>query len=172
MGTTTDRSIAVSCNYCGRENPERLSVCLGCGTSLAPEPAETEAKPRAKSKALAVLLALGFGPLGLFYASVSGALTMIVIALPLYVLTHGGLLFHVAGRVICAVWAYVALREQDEASKPRREATRLLDEAAHLESSDRVKAIAVYEEIVRLFPDTPAAREAARNLQTLSQNQP
>jgi hypothetical protein len=93
---------------------------------------------------------------------------MIIISVPLYLITRGGLYFSVAGRVICAVWAFVALREQDETSKSRREAVRLLDEAARLESSDRAKAITTYQEIVRLFPNTPASREAEQNIQTLT----
>jgi putative Ca2+/H+ antiporter (TMEM165/GDT1 family) len=168
MGTTTSESIAASCSYCGLENSERLAACSGCGTSLASVPTDIDSEPKSKSKVLAVLLAFVFGPLGLFYATVSGGLIMIIIAVPLYLITRGGLYFSVAGRVICAVWAFVAFHEQDEASKSRREAVRLLDEAARLESSDRAKAITTYQEIVRLFPNTAASREAEQNIQTLT----
>ena len=94
---------------------------------------------------------------------------MILVAVPLYLIsrTRGDLLFNFVARVICAVWAYIELREADEASKPRRRANQLLDEAARLESVDRVKAIATYEDIVRLYPDTPAGKQAVRNIETL-----
>jgi hypothetical protein len=168
MSATGDELIAASCSYCGLENSERLAACRGCGTPLGSAPVATHSEPKSKSKVLAVLLAFIFGPLGLFYATFSGGLTMIVIAVPLYLITRGGLYFSIGARVICVAWAYIAAREQDEASKPRREAIRLLDEAARLETTDRLRAITIYQEIIRLFPDTSASREAARNIQTLT----
>src|SRR5262245_19108283 len=102
---TTTGSTAERCNYCGRENSESLPACAGCGTVLRTEPPQTESEKKPKSKVLAVLLALIFGPLGLCYASISGGLTMIVLAVPLYLVTRGGLLLSVGASVVCAIWA-------------------------------------------------------------------
>jgi len=44
----------------------------------------------------------------------------------------------------------------------------LLNTAARLETVDRAKAVAMYEEIVRSFPGTRASAEAHRNLQVLN----
>ncbi|MGC1853498.1 MAG: DUF2510 domain-containing protein [Solirubrobacterales bacterium] len=59
-----------------------------------------------KSVAGAVLLALFFGPLGMLYATVPGALIMFVISIPVALFTLGlGLLITLP---ICAIWAGVA----------------------------------------------------------------
>ena len=47
----------------------------------------------------------------------------------------------------------------------------LLDQAARLESADRAKAVALYEEIVRTFPGTRASKEAQRNIEVLISSQ-
>ena len=44
----------------------------------------------------------------------------------------------------------------------------LLDAAAHLESVDRARAIALYAQIAEKFPGTRAGDEAQRNIQTLT----
>jgi hypothetical protein len=51
---------------------------------------------------------------------------------------------------------------------PASQAQEFLDRASHLESVDRARAIALYAEIVRIFPGTTASEEAQRNLQTLT----
>jgi hypothetical protein len=95
---------------------------------------------------------------------------MMLIAAP-FIITHkGGLWLAIGGRLICAAWAYNAAVEQKDAPNLRRESARLLDEAARLESVDFSKAIAAYEEIVRLYPDTPASKQAARNIETLKRH--
>jgi Protein of unknown function (DUF2510) len=59
-----------------------------------------------KSVVGAVLLAFFFGPLGMLYATVPGALIMFVISFPVAILTLGlGLLITLP---ICAIWAGVA----------------------------------------------------------------
>ena len=52
------------------------------------------------------------------------------------------------------------------------QAQELLDLAAQLEGADRAKAIAIYQEIVRIFPSTRASKEAQRNIQVLTPKQP
>jgi hypothetical protein len=163
-----NRTVETSCGYCGHANPRALNVCEECGSSLTGAPPAEDSRPKKKSKVLAVILAFALGPLRLFYASISGGGIMILIALPLYFLTHGGWWFTIGSRIICAAWAFAALYEQDETPNAKRDSKRLLNEAASLESVDRAKAIAVYEQVVRSFPCTPARREAERNIRTLN----
>jgi hypothetical protein len=169
MNSTTNEAVAAFCEYCGRQNPERLPTCKGCGTPLvSTPPPSSESEPKEKSKGLAIFLALIFGPLGLVYVGAWWpAFVMIAIGAP-FILTHtGGLWLMIGSRIACAVWAYNALLEQDDAPNARRDSERLLDKGARLESVDRSKAIAAYEGIVRSYPDTAASREATRNIQIL-----
>lgn len=59
-----------------------------------------------KNAVLATILAGLFGPFGLFYATVSGALTMLVVAIGLAMFTWGIGIFLVWP--LCAVWAWRA----------------------------------------------------------------
>jgi hypothetical protein len=168
MTPVTSQSAAASCDYCGRENPDRLPVCTGCGTPLVSAPPPTQTEPQDKSKLVAVCLALIFGPLGLLYVKAWWpAFVMILITVPLTITRTGGLWLAIVSRILCCIWAYNSVTQQAEKTYPRREAERLLDEAARLESLDRAKAVETYEDIIRLYPDAPAAKEAARNIQTL-----
>jgi hypothetical protein len=166
--TGANRTTEGCCSYCGRANPAGLPVCGECGSPLGGIATTTDSPPKKKSRVLAVILALTLGPLGLFYASISGGGIMILIAGLFYFLAHGGWWFFIGMRIICAVWALVVLYEQDEKPNSNRDSKRLLNEAASLEGVDRVKAIGLYEQIVQLFPETPAAREAKQNIRTLS----
>ena len=74
--------------------------------------AHEQTEPRAvvtapKSYALAVLLATLFGPFGLFYATVSGAVIMLVVAIALAMFTFGIGVFLVWP--VCIVWALRAV---------------------------------------------------------------
>jgi hypothetical protein len=80
---------------------------------------------------------------------------------------RGGLWLALATSVLCAAWAYHAVDELDERPNARRDSKRLLEIAASLESTDRDGAIAAYEEIIRLYPETAASAEAARNIQAM-----
>jgi hypothetical protein len=132
------------------------------------EPPSPDAQPKKKSKITAVLLALIFGPLGLLYVRAWWpAFVMILIGFPFIITRHGGLWLTIGSRIVAAIWAYHAVIELDEAPQPNRDSAALLNEAARLESVDRSKAIAAYEEIIRLYPDTSASSEAARNIQAL-----
>jgi hypothetical protein len=87
MSTATTKKLAErSCSYCGRENPERLPNCSSCGLPLVATEPEPDPEPKKKSKVAAILLAFVFGPLGLLYASVSGAMVMFLAAVPLYLI--------------------------------------------------------------------------------------
>ena len=79
-----------------------------------------------------------------------------------------GLLKQMEGcRIVTAFWAYHIAVESEESLSNNTNPARLLDEAARLESVDRKKAIAAYEEIARLCPATAASREALRNIEIL-----
>jgi hypothetical protein len=54
----------------------------------------------------------------------------------------------------------------DDPSQPT--AKHLLIIAAHLETVDRARAIAVYQEVIEKFPSTPDSDEAQRKIQTLT----
>jgi hypothetical protein len=168
MSHPNDKSIAESCGRCGLENREHLPICPHCGSSLSSGQSPADTKPKAKSKAVAICLALIFGPLGLLYVGAwMTAAVAIMVGSPFVFLRRGGLWLTFVSRIICASLAYRAVVEQDNASTVRRDTSRLLEAAARLESHDRAKAVAAYEEIVKSYPDTPASREAARNIQTL-----
>lgn len=168
----TTESPAESCGYCGRSNPNKLPACAECGTPLVSErPPAVSIGPARKSKAVAVCLSLIFGPLGLLYVRAWWpAFVMLVIGAP-FILTHkGGLWLTIGGRIIAAVWAYCLAVEHDETPNADRDAVKLLDEAARLEGVDFSKAIAAYEEVVHLYPDTRASKQAANAIETLKRN--
>jgi hypothetical protein len=58
-----DESIAVTCTYCGRENPNRLAKCAECGTSLvtAEDEPESDFKPNFKVLGALADVFLGHG---------------------------------------------------------------------------------------------------------------
>jgi len=172
MNQRTPELIYESCSYCGQQNQSRLAVCPSCGTALVDEPHPTSSKPKRKSKAIAFWLAFIFGPLGLFYATVRGGLFALPMGWTVIFLFRvfkipGGLLATIITHFLCAVWAFNVVKEQHEAPNPSRRSKRLLQAAARLENVDRLKAIVVYNQIVKLFPGTPASTEAARNIETL-----
>jgi hypothetical protein len=59
-----------------------------------------------KNTALAIVLGLIFGPLGLFYSSVIGGIVMLVVSVPLAIFTLGFSL--IVTQPACAIWAAVA----------------------------------------------------------------
>ena len=162
MDVTNNEPIPATCDYCGRENTDRLTTCIGCGTPLIQDDS------KGKSKGVAFLLALLLPTIALFYIGAwKRALVIIFTALLLRFTIHGGLWFIVGVRIICVYWVYRAFAKQNEAPNADVDLSNLLDEAARLESVDRAKAIEAYEEIIRLHPDTSASWESARNIQTL-----
>lgn len=65
-----------------------------------------------KSPFLAALLAFFFGPIGLLYASVKGAIIMFLVCLGVGIVTLGFGLF--ITWPICAVWGYLAATKHNE----------------------------------------------------------
>ena len=175
MSADSTESIAASCSYCGRENPERLLACPGCGTPLSTETILPITGPKKKSMLMAVGLAAVFGPLGLLYSNVSGGICLIAVAVAKAILvrnpgTTEALVSFFGFRVVCVALAIRGVSRLDRESGSASDAGELLDEAARLENIDRTKAILAYEEIVSRFPGTAASREAQRNIQVLKQH--
>jgi len=95
---------------------------------------------------------------------------MLLIAVPIFIITNGGLWFEIGCRSLCAIWAYIEVSEQLNPSIAARRSKRLLAKAARLEDNEPSNAIVVYQQIAKLFPNTTASREAERNIRTLKQN--
>ncbi|CAC9459094.1 hypothetical protein [uncultured Gammaproteobacteria bacterium] len=65
-----------------------------------------------KSFIVAILLAIFLGPIGLFYATVVGALVMLVITVIIGFVTFGFGLF--IPYVICIIWAIIAVNSYNK----------------------------------------------------------
>jgi hypothetical protein len=168
------------CDYCGRENGAEALYCTGCGTPVVPEDQLPQPEPRKKSRFIAVILPLIFGPLGLLYLGGEGFIVIMFIVgvffltLPFIAAVqavHGGVWIAIFGRIGCAVYAFNALSERDVSPDDLPDANTMLNEAARLENSDIGLAIAKYEEVIEMFPDTSASAEAERNIETLERTQ-
>ena len=116
------------CSRCGRQNPDAANFCNSCGAPVAqvlpPAPASWNTPPsqpvapvvpayvlvrQPKSVGAAILLAIFFGPLGMLYSTVPGALVMMLVSFVLAIMT-GGISFFLTWP-ICIVWAAVAAGE-------------------------------------------------------------
>jgi hypothetical protein len=120
------------CKNCGSGSRDKNGFCGGCGAAWSPamssSPTRTvasqQASPYAKLRSeinsigfevrpkqpwLAVLLALVFGPLGLLYSTMAGAITMFIVSIILRLWLGDVTLLFIAP--ICAVWAWKAARE-------------------------------------------------------------
>ena len=124
------------CPKCGASVPEGAQFCNACGASLtggeAPAqetvnvpPPQPEVKvikkvvvADTKSTLLAVVLAFCFGPLGLLYSSITGAIVMFIFGAIITIITLGYGAFILWP--ICAIWAFFATRSHN--SKLRRQA--------------------------------------------------
>ncbi|OUN77731.1 hypothetical protein B5E60_06605 [Alistipes sp. An116] len=60
-----------------------------------------------KSQGIGIILTLLFGSLGLFYASIIGAIIMIVVEIAVAIFTLG--LGLIVTHLICAVWSLIAV---------------------------------------------------------------
>ena len=75
---------------------------------------------QSKSMGLGIVLAIIFGFLGLFYASVKGGLIMAVVELICIVLSvitlgFGAIILMPACHIACAIWANVAIKKHNAA---------------------------------------------------------
>lgn len=80
-------------------------------TSATPQPQYIIAAPT-KNMAAGLLLALFFGPLGLIYSTVTGAIVMIILSVIVGLATLG--LGLVITQIICVIWAYVAINNHNK----------------------------------------------------------
>lgn len=130
-----------SCRKCGAFVDAGARFCKCCGESLfvvtAPHLPEWEAalggsaaiagpsvppksaEPAPKSLAMAVLLAGLFGPLGMVYSTLSGALVMLLISLSLLLasgedLALGNLYSLLIAWPVCVVWSAIAAEAWNE----------------------------------------------------------
>lgn len=121
------------CPSCGSETHNEAIICIKCGTALEEFAAAQSQRSSSetqkassnqggnvvivgtqKSVGTAFILALFFGPLGLFYASVTGGILMIFINIIVIVTTAGlGLIFT---QIICIIWAVVAAQNANQAA--------------------------------------------------------
>jgi hypothetical protein len=134
-----------SCTQCDAKNSDDAVFCDNCGTRLqratvAVAPSIATPNPddgisntnqvnvtisaiaqSQKSTAVAGILAFFFGPLGMFYSTVSGALIMILIntliILPIMVFTAGfGAILYFPSWLVGIVWAVMAASKQNTIS--------------------------------------------------------
>jgi len=119
------------CSQCGMQNPNAANFCNSCGAPVAqvlpPAPAAWNVPPPQpapvvpayivvrppKSVGAAIILAIFFGPLGMLYSTVSGALAMMFISFVLIFLTAG---FSVLITwPICIIWSALAAESHNRA---------------------------------------------------------
>jgi hypothetical protein len=154
-----------TCAYCGRENDDDAPNCRECGTPLtagrevAASPAPDVDNPRG---------ALGQNLIwqGSFWLIAGIAVTVLSFSAAIsspygghYVIAYGAIIFGLA-----QLFRGLTAAGGTDTSAQAQE---LLDAAAHLESVDRAKAVALYAEIAKKFPGTRESDEAQRNIQTL-----
>jgi len=138
-----------------------------------------DAPPMPKSKVIAVLLALYFGPLGLLYLVVKGRMIILlliglgILFFPLlFVWAHMsgiGWLIALVARVACVSFVLGYMNRPAGAQDVAGQAEILLDEAVKLENIDFGQAIAKYEEVITKFPNSRASKAANSCLKTIRQ---
>lgn len=109
------------CTQCGSSNLDGARFCGSCGTSLPVQPVAYVVPPvqpvipvapayvvvRApKSVGVAILLTVFFGPLGMLYSTVPGALVMMAVSILLAIVTAGLSVF--LTWPICVIWGAMA----------------------------------------------------------------
>ena len=105
----------IMCPQCGASVPEGSQFCKACGAQVvAPQTIVKEKVVVADTKSvlLAVILASTFGPLGLVYCSILGAVIMFVFSLVIFIITfgYGGFLVW----PLCSIWAFFATRSYNQ----------------------------------------------------------
>ena len=87
-------------------------VAQSTPTSLTSPPPQRLVIVPAKSAGVAILLPVLFGPLGLLYSTVMGAIVMFVVNIVIAMVTMGfGLILTWP---ICGIWAFVAVKSHNK----------------------------------------------------------
>lgn len=111
------------CSQCGMQNPNAANFCNSCAAPVArvlpPAAAAWNSPPPLvpvvpayivvrppRSVGAAIILTIFFGPLGMLYSTVPGALTMMFISFVLFFLTAGFSVF--ITWPICILWSALA----------------------------------------------------------------
>jgi hypothetical protein len=112
------------CTRCGASNGDSFKFCGNCGTTMSAslyppqQPQVVQLMPtvvvarQPKSVGVAILLTVLFGPLGMLYSTVAGALVMLVVSVVLGVPT-GGLSVAITWP-ICIIWGAVAAQNWNQ----------------------------------------------------------
>jgi hypothetical protein len=139
-----------------------------------------ETGERKKSKTVAAILAIIFGPLGLLYLGMEGLVVVLVLIgisifmfpVIILILHNKGLylLYALLVRAGCVWWALNVIDRRNNENQSEPDAETLLNEATKLENVDFDRAIVKYEEVIEKYPNTPASKIAATCLNTLKSN--
>jgi hypothetical protein len=124
------------CSQCGAQFLEEARFCVGCGharsqpTAASGQPGSdsatgydrqaerVQAQPpqvvvtATKSLGIAILLTALFGPLGMFYSTIPGAITMLIVSLVIGLVTFGFGLF--LTWPVCVIWGAMAAKAYNE----------------------------------------------------------
>ena len=117
----------------------------------------------------AVLLAFFLGPLGLLYANILAGIFLLICLTPFVLSKSLDVYMRFIVSCICtAIAIYSVKRHNGEYDLDSEEALDLLNEAAKLEKNAPDQAVIKYREIITKYPQTSEAKEAERNIETLT----
>lgn len=85
---------------------------LNAGSQPTPQQPQRLGVASTKNMWLAVLLGVAFGPLGLLYSTMSGAIIMFIVNLVIGLMTLGFVL--ILTWPVCGLWAFVATKSHNE----------------------------------------------------------
>lgn len=132
----------MKCPECASECPDNSPFCAQCGCNLRPDAVQSRSAPPppvpsqvaspfvppspvplmpltsvvitvpTKSVGVAILLAILFGPLGMLYSTVGGAIIMIITSVVVMLFTFGFGVF--ITWPICVIWAAVAASNHNQ----------------------------------------------------------
>ncbi len=155
------------CSYCGRENNDGATQCKECGTPLTAEGANNEASQDPGAENAGRALGQKLMRKGIIWF-VGGSAVTLFSYLAAISSPYGGHYVIAYGAIIFGIVQFFQGRAAAGRINTKEGTQELLDAAAHLESVDPAKAVALYAEIVSKFPGTRASDEAQRNMQTLA----
>lgn len=154
------------CSYCGKENNDGSTNCSGCGTPVKADRAHVDASADSDMANPRFTLGQKLMLRGAFWFA-GGVVVTLFSYLAAINSPYGGHYVIACGAIIFGLAQFFRGRAAASGTDTEDQAQEFLDAAAHLESVDRAKAVALYEEIATKFPGTRASEEAQRNIQTL-----